>query len=77
MAYTEEISTRVDVLPPHYILQCRETTTVKKDGVEVGSNIRRFTKTPDQDVSSEVAEVQKVANALWTQAVKDAYTASK
>ena len=45
------------------------------DEVVVSGKWHRYVLNPDKDVSSEPAEIQAVANAVWTDEVKAAWTA--
>jgi hypothetical protein len=76
MAFTERSEYKLEIIPPHSIIQCRRADIVEKDGVEVGRTFHRHCCVPGDDVTSECAELQAVANALWTQDVIDAYQAS-
>lgn len=73
MAFTEKQEYKVEVLPPYSILQVRRADIVEKDGVEVGRTYHRHVRVPGDDVSSDAAEVQAVAGALWTAEVIKAY----
>ena len=73
MAFTEKQEYKLEVIPPYSIIQCRRADIVEKDGVEVGRSYHRHVRTPGEDVSSDCAELQSVATALWTQEVIDAY----
>ena len=43
--------------------------------VKVKGKWHRYVLNPDKDISSESAEIQAVANAVWTDEVKAAWTA--
>ena len=73
MAFTERNEYKVEVIPPYKILQVRRADIVEKDGVEVGRTYHRHVRVPGDDVSSDAAEVQAIAGALWTDEVKKAY----
>ena len=77
MAFTERQEYKLEILPPFQIIQCRQANIVEKDGVEVGRTYHRHVRSPGDDVSSDCAELQAVATALWTQEVIDAYQAQK
>jgi len=77
MAFTEKQEYKVEVLPPYSILQVRRADIVEKDGVEVGRTYHRHVRVPGDDVSSDCAEVQAIASALWTDEVVAAYNASQ
>jgi hypothetical protein len=71
--FTERVEYKLEVIPPHSIIQCRKATIVEKDGVEVGHSYHRHVVTPGDDLTNECEEVKKVAAALWTPAVIAAY----
>ena len=73
MAFTEKQEYKVEVIPPYSTLQVRRADIVEKDGVEVGRTYHRHVRNPGDDVSSDCAEVQAIAGALWTDEVKKAY----
>ena len=75
MAFTEREEYKLEIIPPYSIIQCRRSDIVQKDGVEVGRTYHRHVRAPGDDVSGDCAELQAVANALWTQEVIDAYAA--
>ena len=73
MSFTERQEYKVEVLPPFKFLQVRRADIVEKDGVEVGRTYHRHVCKPGDDVSSDCAEVQAIAGALWTDEVVAAY----
>jgi len=73
MAFTEKQQYKVEVIPPYSILQVRRADIVLKDGVEVGRTYHRHVRVPGDDVSSDAAEVQAIAGALWTNEVIQTY----
>jgi len=66
-------------------IQVRNATIIKKDGVELTRSFHRKVLTPgtldasdnlvDTDISGEDADVQAIANAVWTTQVKADYKA--
>lgn len=76
MAFTERQEYKVEVIPPHSVLNVRRADIVEKDGVEVGRTYHRHVRHPGSDVSEDCTEVQAIANALWTAEVVEAYKAS-
>ena len=76
MAFTEKKEYKLEIIPPYSIIQCREANIVEKDGTEVGRTYHRHVRAPGDDVSGDCAELQAVANALWTADVIAAYKAS-
>ena len=76
MAITKETQiAKIEVVGEYKAVQIATDTVIKEDGVELSRSRHRHVVHPDQDISSEDAEVQAVCNAVWTQAVKDAWTA--
>jgi hypothetical protein len=74
MAITKETQiTKIEVVGEYKAVQIATDTVIKEDGVELSRSRHRKVVHPDQDISSEDAEVQAVCNAVWTQAVKDAW----
>lgn len=58
-------------------IQVRTKTAIVEDGAELSSSYHRHVVMPDADLTAESDEVTAVANAVFTQEVKDAYTASQ
>ena len=77
MAFTERQEHKLEIIPPFQIIQCRRADIVEKDGVEVGRTYHRHVRCPGDDVSGDSAELQAVANALWSTEVVNAYQASQ
>ena len=76
MALTEEtVQDKIEIVSEHKFIQVRTATVIKRDGVEISRSFHRHVVAPDADVSGESAEVQAIAAAVHTQAVKDAYAA--
>tara|TARA_R100000951_G_scaffold45376_1_gene38648 strand:- start:48 stop:338 length:291 start_codon:yes stop_codon:yes gene_type:complete len=86
MAITKEIiEDKIEIVGVHKNIQIRNATIIKEDGVELTRSFNRkslecvktlydgtsFTHT-DTDISGESTEVQAIANAVWTDAVKAA-----
>jgi hypothetical protein len=59
------------------VLQVRTKTAIIEDGVELSSSYHRHVVSPTDDLSNESDEVTAIANAVFTQEMKDAYTASQ
>jgi hypothetical protein len=77
---------KIEVVGPYKSIQVRTATVIKEDGVELTRSFHRhalqcinsvkndddsWTHT-DTDISGESAEVQAIATAVWTDAVKEA-----
>jgi len=76
MALTEEtIEDKIEVVGEFKHVHVRTTTIIKRDGVEISRTNHRHVIAPDADITGESAEVQAICNAVFTQAVKDAYAA--
>ena len=84
MAITKElVIDKIEVLELGQV-QVRTVTKIKEDDVQISQAYSRHIVVPcikqndswaDTDISGEDAEVQAVANAKWTSAVKTAYKA--
>ena len=76
MAITKETEiAKIEVVGQYKAVQIATDTVIKEDGVELSRSRHRKVVHPDQDITGEDAEVQAVCNAVWTQAVRDAWTA--
>ena len=58
-------------------IQVRTKTAIVEDGTELSSSYHRHVVMPTDDLTAESDEVTAVANAVFTQEIKDAYTASQ
>ena len=76
MAFTERCEYKLEIIPPHNVIQCRRADIVEKDGVEVGRTYHRTVYYPGDDVTGACSEVSAVASALWTSSVINDYQAS-
>jgi hypothetical protein len=85
MALTKEtIEDKIEIVGEYKNIQVRTATVIKEDGVEINRSFHRRTLDcivseknednswthTDTDVSGESAEVQGIATAVWTDAVK-------
>ena len=74
MAITKTIEiAKIEVVGEYKAVQVATDTVIKEDGTEISRNRHRHVVHPDMDISSEDAEVQAVANAVWTDDVKAAW----
>ena len=87
MAITKEtIEDKIEIVGDYKAIQVRTATVIKEDGVELTRSFHRhvvdcvssvkndddsWTHT-DTDVSGESTEVQSIATAVWTDAIKAA-----
>jgi hypothetical protein len=85
MALTKEtIEDKIEIVGDYKAIQIRTATIIKEDSVELSRSFHRHTLVcvdsvkndddswthTDTDVSGESAEVQAIATAIWTDAVK-------
>ena len=78
MAITKETQIgKIEVVGQYKSVQVRTDTVVMEDGEELSRKYHRHSLSPDAVITDEHTEVQAVCNAVWTQDVKDAYTAFK
>jgi len=78
MAITKETQIgKIEVVGKYKCVQVRNDIVIIEDGEELSRKYHRHSLMPDADISNETTEVQGVCNAVWTQDVKDAYTAFK
>ena len=76
MALTEkQIVDRVELVETNHI-QVRTANIIEKDGQVVAKSFHRHVLAPGDDVSGEDPKVQAIANAVWTEEVIAAYSAS-
>ena len=68
---------KIEVVGQYKAVQIATDTVIKEDGVELSRSRHRKVIHSDQDITGEDAEVQAVANAVWTQEVKDAWNTFK
>ena len=84
MALTERFENdKIEVVGTYKAVQVRRADIIEKDGVEIARSFHRHVlncgslnesdELVDTDISGEDADVQAICNAVWTQAVKDAY----
>ena len=74
MALAESIEyDKIEVVGQYKAVQVRKATVIKKDGTELTRSFERYVLHPDSDISAEPAEIQAVCNAVWTDAIKEAW----
>ena len=73
MAITKEtVIGKIEVVGS-WNVQVATDTVIKEDGKEISRSRHRHVLKPNSDISKEATEVQAVANAVWTDTVKDNY----
>ena len=91
MAITKTmVDDKIEIVGEHKFIQVRTATVIKEDGVELNRSFHRrvldcvssvqadddsWTHT-DTDMSSESTELQGIATAVWTTAIKNAKKAA-
>ena len=74
MAITKETEiAKIEVVGQYKAVQIATDTIIKEDEKEISRSRSRHVVHPDMDISGEDAEVQAVANAVWTDDVKSAW----
>ena len=76
---------KIEVVGTYKSVQVRRADIVERDGVEIARSFHRHVlqcgtlnesdELVDTDITREGADVQAVCNAVWTDAVKEAYKA--
>lgn len=59
------------------VIQVRTKTAIIEDGAELSSSYHRHVLSPTDELTNESDEVTAIANAVFTQDMKDAYLASR
>lgn len=59
------------------VIQVRTKTAIIEDGNELSSSYHRHVVSPTDDLTNESAEVTAIANTVFTQEMKDAYTSAQ
>jgi len=73
MSLSKQISDDYEIRTEYKHIQVRTKTSIIEDGKEISYKYNRKSFSPDMDVSGESAEIQALANALWTDEVKKAW----
>ena len=76
MALTEKtIIDKVELIENNSI-QVRTATVIEKDGTELTRTFHRHVVAPGADITNEDPKMQAIANAIWTEEIIAAYSAS-
>ena len=77
MAITKTVKTdKIEIVGDFKHIQVREATVIEEDGVELTRSFHRYVLSPGSDLTDQSAEVQAIANAVWTEEIIAAYQAS-
>ena len=78
MALTKTVEIgRIEIVGDYKHIQVRTDTIIKEDGVELSRKFHRHvieSNISDENFAKEDAQVQAVANGIWTDAVKKKWT---
>ena len=74
MAITKVLTDDYEVRGEHKHINVRTKTSIMEDGKELSYSYHRKVLTPDLDISGESAEIKALAGAIWTDAVKKAWS---
>ena len=74
MALSKEMKDDYEVRTEHKHINVRTKTSIMEDGKELSFSYHRKVLTPDMDVSGESDEIKALAGAIWTDAVKKAWS---
>ena len=76
MALAESIEyDKIEVVGQYKAVQVRKATVIKKNDKELTRSFERYVLHPDSDMTGQPNEIAAICNAVWTQEVKDAWTA--
>ena len=64
---------KIEIVGEHKAVQVLKATVIKKDGKEITRSFERYVLHPDSDIGGQPTEVTAICNAVWTDAVKDAW----
>jgi hypothetical protein len=65
---------KVEIVGPYKVVQVREATVIKEDGVELTRSFHRHAITPNCDTTAENSEIQAICSVVHTSAIKTVYT---
>tara|TARA_R100000458_G_C8162685_1_gene166124 strand:- start:41 stop:292 length:252 start_codon:yes stop_codon:yes gene_type:complete len=74
MALEKKLTTDYKVLGEFKHINIIEKTTIVEDGKELSFSIHNIALTPSDDISNQSDELKDLANAVWTDAVKKAWS---
>ena len=77
MLTKETVIDKIEFVGEHRIMQLREATVIKEDGVELSRSFHRRTVSPDANTGQENAEIKRLSAAIWTAEIKAAHAAAK
>lgn len=76
MALTKQtITDKIEVVGQFNALQIRQAKQILEDGVVISQSYHRYVLQPDADLTGQDDKIVAVANAVWTDEIKAAYSA--
>jgi len=77
MAITKTVKTdKIEIVGDFKKIQVRQATVIEEDGVELTRSFHRYVLSPGDRLVSQSAEIQSIANTVWTEEIINAYSAS-
>ena len=74
MAITKLLTDDYEVRTEYKHINVRTKISIMEDGKELSSSYHRRVLSSDMDISSESDEIKALAGAIWTDAVKKAWS---
>ena len=74
MALSKVTKDDYEVRTEYKHINVRTKTSIMEDGKELSFSYHRKVLTPDMDISSESDEIKALAGAIWTDAIKKAWS---
>tara|TARA_R100000654_G_scaffold58627_2_gene85304 strand:- start:78 stop:326 length:249 start_codon:yes stop_codon:yes gene_type:complete len=74
MAISKQLKDDYEVRTEYKHINVRTKTSIIEDGKEISYSYHRRVLTPDMDISSESDEIKALAGAIWTDAIKKAWS---
>jgi hypothetical protein len=74
MALEKQMKDDYEVRTDYKHINVRTKTSIMEDGKELSFSYHRKVLTPDMDVSGESTEIKALAGAIWTDAIKKAWS---
>ena len=67
---------KIEIVGEYKHIQVRQASIIQEDGIELTRSFHRYVLSPGDSLVSQSAEIQSIANAVWTEEVVNAYSAS-
>ena len=68
---------KIEIVGEYKHIQVREASIIQEDGVELTRSFHRYVLSPGDSLVSQSAEIQSIANTVWTEEIINAYSASQ